>query len=440
MKADILIKNAQIVNADTEFTANIAIKNGKITNLITDEAIGGVNARQTLDAHGKFVFPGFIDPHVHFSLPTPAGFSSDDFESGTRAALQGGTTTIIDFVTPQKGESLPAALEKREKEAAPARCNYRLHVSPIDFDQNTKAEIKACIDRGTESFKVYMAYKKAIGLEDDALKKVMKVLAEYGKVLLVHAEDGDTIENLRNQFAAEGKTAPKYHPLSRPPQTEADAIKKLIGLAEETGCAVYIVHVSAAESLKHIRAAKAGGVKVFAETCPHYLLLDDSYYDKPFAEASVYVLSPPLRPAGNEARLWEAVSEGIFDTLGTDHCPFTAVQKRQGISDFRLIPNGAGSVEFRPVLLYTYGVQKGLIGLQRFIELLSTNAAKIFNLYPQKGVIDKGSDADLVIWNPKKRAVISAETQVQNTDINIYGGFEVMGEAETVILGGEIVK
>lgn len=440
MTADILIKNAQVVNADKQFKSNLLISEGKIMRLISDDEIGDVSALKIIDAEGKYVFPGFIDPHVHFHLPTPAGFSSDDFDSGTKAALRGGTTTIMDFVTPQKGESLTAALDKREKEAESAHCNYRLHVSPIDFNENTESEIKACIGRGTKSFKVYMAYKKAIGLEDDALRKVMQVLAKYDKVLLVHAEDGDTIEDLRNQLAAEGKTAPKYHPQSRPPQTEADAVKKLTDMAEETGCAVYIVHVSAAESLKHIREAKKKGVKVFAETCPHYLLLDDSRYEGSFDESAAYVLSPPLRSAGNENKLWKALSDGTFNVVGTDHCPFSQAQKEKGKSDFRFIPNGAGSVEFRPALLYTYGVEQGKINLEQFTELMSAGPAKIFGLYPQKGVIAEGSDADLVIWNPKKRSLLSAETQVQNTDINIYEGFETQGEAELVILGGEIVK
>jgi len=440
MQADILIKNAEVVNADRQFKSNLLISEGKIMRLISDDEIGDVSALKIIDAEGKYVFPGFIDPHVHFHLPTPAGFSSDDFDSGTKAALRGGTTTIMDFVTPQKGESLTAALDKREKEAESAHCNYRLHVSPIDFDQNTETEIKACIERGTESFKVYMAYKKAIGLEDDALRKVMLVLAKYDKVLLVHAEDGDTIEKLRDKLAAEGKTAPKYHPQSRPPQTEADAVKKLTDMAEETGCAVYIVHVSAAESLKHIREAKKKGVKVFAETCPHYLLLDDSRYEGSFDESAAYVLSPPLRPAGNESKLWKALSDGTFNVIGTDHCPFSKAQKEKGKSDFRFIPNGAGSVEFRPALLYTFGVEQGKINLEQFTELMSAGPANIFGLYPQKGVIAEGSDADLVIWNPKKRSLLSADTQIQNTDINIYEGFETQGEADLVILGGEIVK
>jgi dihydropyrimidinase len=285
-----------------------------------------------------------------------------------------------------------------------------------------------------------MAYKDSIGLEDDALYKVMQVLAKYDSLLVVHAEDGDRIDELRNEFANDGKTAAKYHPQSRPAKTEADAVKKLLDMAEQTGCAVYIVHVSAAESLKHIREAKAKGMKVFAETCPHYLLLDDSYYEADFETASAYILSPPLRPAGNELQLWDALSDGTFDTVGTDHCPFTKVQKSMGISDFRRIPNGAGGVEFRPNLLYTYGVKKRKISIQQFVKLNSTMAAKIFGLFPERGLIAEGSIADLVIWNPDAEAVISSKTQIQNTDITIYEGFKIQGEAETVILDGNIVK
>jgi dihydropyrimidinase len=440
MQADILIKNAQVVNADKQFKTNVLISEGRIKHFIADDEIEAESALKTIDAEGKYVFPGFIDPHVHFHLPTPAGFSSDDFNSGTKAALQGGTTTVMDFVTPEKGELLTVALDKRINEAELANCNYRLHVSPIDFNENTESEIIACIERGIRSFKVYMAYKEAIGLGDEELRKVMQVLAKYDKVLLVHAEDGDRIEELRCRFADEGRTAPKYHPESRPPETEADAVKKLLDMAEETGCKVYIVHVSAAESLKHIRKAEKKGLKVFAETCPHYLLLDDSRYEGNFEDASAYVLSPPLRSAGNEEELWKALADGVFDTIGTDHCPFTKAQKAKGISDFRKIPNGAGGVEFRPALLYTYGVEQNRISLEQFVKLLSAGPAKIFGLYPQKGMIAEGSDADLVIWNPAKRNTVSSRTHFQNTDINIYEGFKTKGESEIVILGGEIVK
>lgn len=436
---DIIISNAHVFNSDSEFCGHLAVIGQRVKKIFSHKEEKLPKAKCIIDASGKYVFPSFIDPHVHFHLPTPAGFSSDDFNTGTKAALKGGTTTVIDFVTPSKGESLIEALDKREAEAQSSNCNYQLHLSPIDFNDRTEAEIKACIDRGIKSFKVYMAYKDSIGLQDDELRKVMQAVAKYDKLLVVHAEDGDRIDELRNQYADSGKTTPKFHPLSRPPKTEANAVKKVINMARETGCRLYIVHVSAAESLKYIREAKAEGLPVFAETCPHYLLLDDSRYEGDFGTTSGFVLSPPLRPKGNELELWNALTDGTFDTIATDHCPFSKAQKMKGLHDFRKIPNGAGGTEHRPALIYTKGVLKNRMDLKQFVALNSTNAAKIFGLYPQKGQIAEGSDADLVIWNPKKQAVISAATHSQNTDINIYEGFETQGYAETVILGGKIV-
>ncbi|MEA2042792.1 MAG: dihydropyrimidinase, partial [Bacteroidota bacterium] len=382
----------------------------------------------------------WMAPITNMNLPTPAGYSSDDFYSGSKAALHGGTTTIIDFVTPKKGEALPRALDQRIEEAEKARCNYKLHVSPINFHSETEKEIKACIDKGVNSFKVYTAYKNSIGIEDAELKQVMKVIAKYNKLLLVHSEDGDKIDRLRKQYINEGKTSPEYHPKSRPPETEADAVKKVLEMAAETQCKVYIVHVSAKESIEHIRKARQSGQTVYAETCPHYLLLNDQAYSGEFKKTAGFVLSPPLRAAGNEKNLWQAVSDSTFNTIGTDHCPFTSTQKAQGIHDFTKIPNGAGGVEHRPALLYTFGVLKNKINLNRFVELMSTQAAKIFGLYPNKGIVQEKADADLVIWNPQKKNIISKKTHRQQTDINIYEGTKTTGEAETVILNGEIVK
>ena len=440
MKTDILIKNGTIVNADKTFKADILISDGKILKISKNIILESYNPQQIIDASEKYIFPGFIDPHVHLNLPTPAGFSSDDFNNGTKAALYGGTTTIIDFVTPNKGETLTAALKKRRKEAEKANCNYALHVSPIDFDENTEAEIKVCIEQGVKSFKVYMAYKSSIGLDDDELLKVMKVIAKYDSLLLVHAEDGDAIDKLQKKFIKENKTTPEYHPKSRPAHTESDAVKKVIAMAKETGCSLYIVHVSAQESLKYIRRAKSEGQKIYAETCPHYLLLNDKKYIGDFTQASKFVLSPPLRKPGNEQTLWEALKDGTFDTIGTDHCPFTSEQKTMGINNFTKIPNGAGGIEYRPALLYTYGFFRAQISLNRFTELMSTKAAQIFGMFPKKGIIKEGSDADIVVWNANISSKnISAETSVQNTDLNIYDEFGVMGNAEIVILNGEIV-
>jgi len=352
----LFIKNGMLVTSEKTFSADILIENGKISRIEKPGTVS-VFPDKVIDALGMLVFPGGIDPHVHMHLPTSAGFSSDDFLSGSRAALFGGTTTLIDFVTPHKGENLCKALEKRKAEAKNCFTDYAFHVSPVEWRPSLPEEIRACIKSGTPSFKVYMAYKDSIGLEDEDLQKVFQVVAEAGGMVTAHCELGDEIENLRNDFVKNGRTTPEYHPLSRPARLEAAAIKKALDFARRADCPFYIVHVSAAASLVPIRQAqKRGGQRVFAESCPHYLLLDDSRYQGNFQQTAPFVLSPPLRKKADNSALWEALADGTIQSMGTDHCPFTMEQKRNGLHDFRKIANGAGSVEHRLKLLYTYGV------------------------------------------------------------------------------------
>lgn len=431
----ILIKNGLVVTSEKTFKADILIKN-KIISQIREDIKTPMDIDKVVDASGRYIFPGGIDPHVHMNLPTPAGNSSDDFYSGSKAALIGGTTTIIDFVTPQKGQSLTEALHLRKKEAESSVTDYSFHVSPIEWNNDTENEIKKCIKEGITSFKVYMAYKKSIGLSDEVLKKVMTVVAKAGGLITVHAEMDDTIEKLRDEYALSGKVSTEYHAKSRPPHTESDAVKKVINMAGETKCPLYIVHVSAKESILHIAKARKKAQLVFAEVCPHHLLLDDSRYNDDFEKACAFVLSPPLRKDVDSAALWQKIEEFIVQTTGTDHCPFTLKQKSAGRDDFRKIPNGAGSVEHRMALLYTYGVLEKRISINRFVEITSTNAAKIFGLYPKKGVIAKGSDADIIIWNPEIKNVISTQSHHQNSDLNIFEGFSTMGAAEYVFTKG----
>jgi dihydropyrimidinase len=371
-------------------------------------------------------------------LPTPAGFSSDDFYTASKAALYGGTTTIIDFVTPSKGQSLVDALDQRIKEASNSQVDYSFHVSPVEWCDTTDQEIRECVKQGFTSFKIYMAYKASIGLNDDVILKVMQAVASARGLVTVHAEMGDEIEQLRNKFFAEGKTEPIYHPLSRPSHTESNAVKRVIDMAAQTSCPLYIVHVSTKESIDHIRRAQESGQKVFAETCPHYLLLNDSVYNGNFEQTAKYVLSPPLRKTEDSQALWNAMDDGTIQTVGTDHCPFTQKQKEFGITDFRKIPNGACGVEHRMALLYTYGVLENRITLNQFVNLTSTQAAKIFGLYPQKGEIAVGSDADLVIWNPEEVGEISAKAHRSAADISIYERFGIVGAAELIVVKGEI--
>ncbi len=434
---DILIKNGTVVTAERTFAADILIKNGKISR-VENPGLEAAAAK-TIDATGMLLFPGGIDPHVHMHLPTPAGYSSDDFRSGSRAALFGGTTTLIDFVTPHKGEPLLEALLQRKKEAEGCFTDYAFHMSPVEWRDSLSEEIKNCIEKeGIPSFKVYMAYKESIGLEDDALQKVFQTVARTGGMVTAHCELGDEIDQLRRDFAASGKTSPEFHPLSRPANLESRAVAKAVGMAAQANCPFYIVHVSAAASLEHIRAARQKGQNIFAETCPHYLLLNDSRYQGPFEQAAPFVLSPPLRKRSDNRALWQALSDETIQSVGTDHCPFMMEQKRAGIHDFRKIANGAGSVEHRLTLLFTYGVLQNKISLNRFVELTSTGPAKIFGLYPQKGSLLPGADADVVIWNPKTKQVISVENHHMHCDNDIYEGFTVHGAPEFVIARGEI--
>ena len=435
---NILIQNATVVTSTRTFKSDILIAEGKIKAV--EKNITPKNQDRIIDVVGKYVFPGGIDPHVHFNLPTPAGFSSDNFFTGSRAALFGGTTTIIDFVTPSKGQSLVDALEQRIKLASNSLANYSFHISPVEWRETTEQEIRECINRGFTSFKIYMAYKASIGLNDDVILKVMQAVSSAGGLVTVHAEIGDEIEILRNKFFDEGKTEPLYHPLSRPPHTESEAVKRVIEMAAQTNCPIYIVHVSTKESVEHIRQAQANGQKVFAETCPQYLLLNDSVYQGSFEETAKYVLSPPLRKNDDSQALWAAMTDGTIQTVGTDHCSFTQNQKELGRDDFRKIPNGAGGVEHRMALLYTYGVLDARISLNQFVNLTSTQIAKIFGLYPQKGEIAVGSDADLVIWNSKEEGVISAKTHHSNSDVDIFEGIRIVGSAEKIVLNSRVLN
>ncbi|MCK4677017.1 MAG: dihydropyrimidinase [Bacteroidales bacterium] len=435
---NILIKNGTIVTSTKSIKADIFVKNGKIDQ-IEKGLITNKSADKIINADGYYIFPGGIDPHVHMHLPTPAGYSSDDFFSGSRAALYGGTTTLLDFVTPRKGQPLREALEQRKREALLSLVDYSFHVSPVEWRDTMAEEIKSCVvEEGIGSFKVYMAYKETIGLNDENLFKVMTAVGKAGGIVMAHCELGDEIEKIRDSFAGENKIEPKYHPLSRPPNLESEAVKKAIKLAKATNCPLYVVHVSTKESLLHISEAQKRGQKVYAETCPQYLLLNDSMYEGSFRQASPYVMSPPLRKSDDNEALWDGIIDGTIQTIGTDHCPFMLEQKMAGTGDFRKIPNGAGGIEHRLALLYSYGVLKNRISINRFVDIISTKPAKIFGLYPSKGEIAIGSDADLVIWNPEKENTISAKSHHQNCDTNIYEGFKTTGAPEYVMVNGMI--
>lgn len=438
-----LVINGTIINADSTTKADVAILGGKI------ESVGKLKPvdfpdYETVDAAGLYLFPGGIDPHVHLVLPTPAGNSSDDFVSGSKAAIAGGTTSFIDFVTPRCGQSLTEALSLRREEAQASLCNWKLHLGISEWNEKVAGEARHCIrHEGIRSFKAYLAYRDTIGINPDELEQLMRIVGQEGGMVLVHCEDGEMISRLQRQYISEGKTNASFHALSRPKEAEINAIKTVISLSERTGCPTYIVHVSTGEGALAIRKAKEKGLKVYGETCIQYLVLNDSVYDPALPNEKVlpYVISPPLRPETDRLKLWEELGKGTFDNVSTDHCPFNLHgQKDAGINDFTKIPNGAGGVEFRLSLLYTYGVLSGIISMNQFVSLTSANAAKIFGWGNNKGHISPGRDADIILWDPAKEWVISRKEQLQRCDSNIYEGIRVTGKVENIFIAGIINK
>jgi dihydropyrimidinase len=435
--AEILIKNGTIISDGRLIKKDILVKGNRIAAI--DKKIERKESFvRIIDAASLFVLPGAIDAHVHFDLPTPAGNSSDDFRTGSIAAIAGGTTTVIDFVTPAKGESLIQALKRRKKVAAHSHIDYGLHMSITGWNKNTAAEIEECVRKhGITSFKVYLAYKDTIGIDDVVLAKIMKTVAKLNAMVTVHCENSDIVAGLQSEFIKRKQVSPVFHALSRPAYAEAEAVSRVLSASKLAGCRVYIVHVSTGESLTFIDKAQKNKQEVYAETCPQYLLLDDSKYSLPDFRAAAYVISPPLRKSADQLSLWKGLKNGTIQVVATDHCPFNLFgQKDMGMFNFTKIPNGAGGVEHRLALLYTYGVLKKKITLGQWIQLCCEQPAKIFGLYPRKGSLTIGADADIVLWNPDIISTISAETHFQNCDTDIYEGMEVKGAPVYVISAG----
>ena len=438
---DIIVQNGILVGADSTKSDDLAIKDGKIF------ARGQLNMPSSgfhiIDAAGKYVIPGGIDPHVHFALPTSAGNSCDDFRSGSMAALEGGTTYFIDFVTPRRGQSLMEALRLRRAEAVESLTGYGLHMGISEWNPKIAAEIVPCVEKeGIRSFKAYLAYRESIGIGYEDLHELMQIVGPADGLMMVHCEDGELISRLQGELLRDGKTRACYHALSHPPEAEIRAIEKVIELSARTNCPVYIAHTSTRLGADAVSAAKKDGLRVFAETCPHYLLLDDSVYDSALDDLKVmpYVISPPVRGKEDQQRLWKGLSDGAFDVVSTDHCPFNLFgQKNRGMNDFTRIPNGAGSIRNRLSLLYTYGVMTHKITISQFVSLVSTRPAEIFGQGHRKGKLLPGYDADIVIWDPEYKGTLSVRNRLQNCDSEIYEGFQIRGRAETVILGGKII-
>lgn len=440
----LLIKNGRIITAADDYHADIFVENETITKIGKPLSL---SADTVIDASGKLVIPGGIDPHTHFELPfgKEGIVSSDDFETGTRAAALGGTTTIIDFPTQEKGRSTFEALETWHKKAQ-GKCaiDYGFHMIITDMPEERLPEMRMLADKeGITSFKLFMAYPGVLYVDDGALYRVMREAGEIGGVIAMHAENGIVIDEIVKRVMQEGKSEPKWHALTRPPRMEAEAVHRAIAIAEVANVPVYIVHLSCAAALEPVIAARDRGVLAFAETCPQYLFLDDSYYDLPGFEAAKYVMTPVLREKWNQEILWKGLKSGDLQTIGTDHCPFFFEgQKTLGKQNFTRIPNGAPGVENRMSLVYTGGVVEERISLNRFVEITSTAAAKIFGLFPRKGAIAVDSDADMVLFNPERKETISVNNPVthhMNVDYNAYEGFEIQGLAETVVSHGKVI-
>ncbi len=431
----LLIKNGRIITAADDYVADIFIEGETIESIGKNLA---VIADETIDASGMLVFPGGIDPHVHLEMPFMGTFSSDTYETGTRAALHGGTTTVIDFILQKQGSSLRAAFnEWNGRATSNAVGDYSFHMAVTDFNDSTKGEIKEMIDEGITSFKTFMAYKGALMIDDRQMIGLMEEVKKQGGMVTVHATNGDIIDYLVQKNVSEGNRAPIYHYLSQPEVTEAEASERFVDMTNFTGCPGYIVHMTCEGALNAVRNATKRNQKVFVETCIQYLVLDASLYEQDF-DGAKWVMSPPLREKKDQATLWAGINQGLVQVVATDHCPFTWEQKLMGKDDFSKIPNGHPAIEHRMELLFSEGVNKGKISLNKYVEVTSTNAAKIFGLFPKKGTIGVGADADIVIFDPSKKHTISVDTHHMNTDYSGYEGWEVTGKVKTVLLRGKV--
>ncbi|MGZ4161477.1 MAG: dihydropyrimidinase [Neobacillus sp.] len=434
-----LIKNGTIVTAADTFQAEILIEDGKVTQIGSNLSSLGA---EVIDAKGCLVMPGGIDPHTHLDMPFGGTVTKDDFESGTIAAAFGGTTTVIDFCLTNKGEPLKNAIQIwHNKSKEKAVIDYGFHLMISEINEKVLNELPQVIhEEGITSFKVFMAYKNVFQADDETLFRTLVTAKEHGALVMVHAENGDVIDYLTKKAIEEGHTEPIYHALTRPPELEGEATgraAKLTGLANSQ---LYVVHVSCAEAVEKITEARNKGFDVWGETCPQYLVLDQSYLEKPNFEGAKYVWSPPLREKWNQKVLWNALKSGQLQTFGSDQCSFDFKgQKDLGRDDFTKIPNGGPMIEDRLSILFSEGVKKGRISMNQFVDLTSTRVAKLFGLFPKKGTIAIGSDADIVIFDPKVERVISAESHHMAVDYNAFEGMKVTGEPVSVLSRGEFV-
>ena len=429
-----LLKNGTVVSGEGSRQADVLIDGEKIVDVGRNLDAEGA---EILDAAGKLLFPGFIDGHTHFDLEVAGTVTADDFETGTKAALLGGTTFVIDYASQDKGgHTLREGLKKwHDKADGKCSCDYSFHMSVVEWNPETEAEIQDMIDEGITSFKLYMTYPAMI-VDDCDLYKILKKLGQCGCFAGVHCENAGVIDALIAEAKKEGRLGPENHPLVRPDTMEAEAVHRLLAIAKEADAPVMIVHLTNKKAYEEVMAARKKGQTVYAETCPQYLLLEDSVYSKPDFEGAVYVCAPPIRKKEDQDCLWEALGKEEIQTVATDQCSFSLEQKALGREDFTKIPGGLPGVQTRGTLLYTYGVREGKITEAQMCKLLSENPAKLYGVYPRKGVIQPGSDADIVILDPSREDVISAKTHAYNTDNNPFEGFKLGCKIDDVFLRG----
>ncbi len=435
----VLIKGGRVVTATDTTVADVLVEGERISLI---GASLDVEADRVIDASGRYVLPGAVDPHTHLDMPFGGTVTADDVESGQRAAARGGTTCHVDFCIQAPGTSFSDALaDWKSKAAGKQVIDMGYHIAVTDLKEGGSLEELASLpDEGITSYKLFMAYKGALMVDDETLFKTMQVAAETGALVMVHAENGDAIDVLVKQALAEGNTDPVWHARTRPPETEGEATNRAIQLARVAGCPLYVVHVSCKEAVDPIMRARESGWDVHGETCTQYFFVDETFLERPDFEGAKYVYTPPPRAKANQDVLWNAVRTDVLSAISTDHCAFTwGEQKALGRDDFSKIPNGGPGLENRLQMIHHFGVGEGRIGLNRMVELLCTNPAKLFGLYPRKGTIAVGCDADLVVFDPEKRITITAAGQQSRTDYNLYEGTEVVGDVETVLLRGNVI-
>jgi len=429
-----VIKNGTIVTADRSWKADVKIDGGKIV-----EIGANLSADETIDATGCYVMPGGIDPHTHLEMPFMGTYSTDDFESGTRAALSGGTTMVIDFCLPSPEQSLLEAIQMWDNKSTRACCDYSFHMAVTWWGEKVFDEMPLVVEKGITSFKHFMAYKGALMVDDDEMYSSFQRVAEVGGLPMVHAENGDVVAQLQQKLLAEGNNGPEAHAYSRPPEVEGEATNRAIMIADMAGVPLYVVHTSCEQSHEAIRRARQKGMRVYGEPLVQHLVLDETeYFDKDWDHSARRVMSPPFRNKQHQDSLWAGLQAGSLQVVATDHCAFTTEQKRNGVGDFTKIPNGTGGLEDRLPVLWTFGVGTGRLTPNEFVAVTSTNVAKIFGMYPKKGAILEGADADIIVWDPDLTKTITAKSQQSAIDYNVFEGIEVKGLPRFVLTRGEV--